>query len=63
MKIKTHTLETEIARQARSYKSIAKEAGITERTLQNARRGYEIRTATAGRIAEALGVNVERIIE
>ena len=63
MKIKTHTLETEIARQARSYKSIAKEAGITERTLQHARNGREIRTATAGRIAEALGVNVEKIIK
>lgn len=63
MKINTNVIETEIARQARSYKSIAKEAGITEKTLKQARNGREIRTATAGRIAEALGVNVERIIE
>ena len=63
MKINTNIIETEIARQARSYKSIAQEARITERTLQRARNGHEIQPATAGRIAEALGVNVERIIE
>ena len=61
MKIKTKTLETEIARRAMSYKDIAMLAGITERTLQAARNGSEIRTATAGRIAAALGVDVETL--
>ena len=63
MKIETRTLEAEIARQALTYKQVANAAHITERTLKQARNGREIRTATAGRIAEALGVNVERIIE
>ena len=63
MKIETRTLEAEIARQALTYKQVASAAHITERTLQHARNGREIRTATAGRIAEALGVNVEKIIK
>ena len=61
MKIETRTLENEIARRAMSYKDIAMLAGITERTLQAARNGSEIRTATAGRIAAALGVDVETL--
>ena len=63
MKIETRTLETEIARQALTYKQVARSAHISERTLKQARSGAEIRTATAGRIAEALGVNVEKIIK
>lgn len=63
MKIETRTLETEIARQARTYKEVATAAGITERTLQKARSGAEIRTATVGRIAAALGIDVERLTE
>ena len=62
MKIKARIIETLIANQQRSYKSIATAAGITERTLQNARSGQEIRPTTAGRIAEALGVSVAEII-
>lgn len=61
MKLETRTLENEIARRAMSYKDIAMLAGITERTLQAARNGEEIRTATAGRIAAALGVDVETL--
>ena len=44
-----------------SYKAIATLAGITVKTLQAARNGEEIRTATAGRIAAALGVDVEKL--
>lgn len=58
MKIKTRALEVEIARRAMNYKDVAAAAGITEKTLQAARNGEEIRTATAGRIAAALGVDV-----
>lgn len=61
MKIETRTLENEIARSAMSYKAIATLAGITEKTLQAARNGDEIRTTTAGRIAAALGVDVEKL--
>lgn len=61
MKIETRTLENEIARSAMNYKDIATLAGITVKTLQAARNGEEIRTATAGRIAAALGVDVEKL--
>ena len=61
MKVKSEIIENEIARRAMSYKDIAMLAGITERTLQAARNGSEIRTATAGRIAAALGVDVETL--
>ena len=63
MKIETRTLEAEIARQALTYKKVAAAAHITEKTLKQARSGAEIQPATAGRIAEALGVNVEKIIK
>lgn len=46
-----------------NYKQIAAAAGVTEKTLQSARNGATIRTDTAGRIAAALGVNVEELIK
>ena len=63
MKIKTNAIETRTASAAKTYKEIANAAGITERTLKQARDGAEIRPATAGRIAAALGVSIENIIE
>lgn len=63
MRIRTQIIENEIARQARSYKEVASAAGITERTLKAARSGAKIQPATAGRIAEALGVSVETLLE
>lgn len=63
MKIETQTLENEIARQALTYRETAAKAGITEKTLKQARRGAEIHTATAGRIAAALGVMLEDLIK
>ena len=62
MKIEKRIIENEIARQARSYKDVATAAGITEKTLQKARRGAEIQPATAGRIAAALGVPIDELI-
>lgn len=63
MKMERRTVEYEIARQARSCKEVATAAGVTEKTLRKARRGEEIQTATAGRIAAALGLRLEEIIE
>ena len=63
MKINAQTLEKEIASQARTYKDVAEAAGITEKTLKQARRGAEIHTATAGRIAAALGVKLGELIK
>ena len=63
MKLETRRIETLIANQQRSYKEFATAANITERTLKQARRGHEIQPATAGRIAAALGVDVETIIK
>lgn len=63
MKLKTQKIEAEIARRAMSYKEAARKAGVTETTLKAARNGAEIRTATAGRIAAALGVSIEEIMK
>lgn len=63
MKIETRTIETLIAKQQRSYKDVANAAGVTERTLKQARNGAEIQPATVGRIAAALGVDVDEIIK
>ena len=62
MKLDARRIENEIAGQARSYKEVATAAGITERTLQNARSGAEIQPATAGRIAAALGISIDEIL-
>jgi DNA-binding Xre family transcriptional regulator len=45
------------------YRQLARKAGITETTLRAARNGEEIRNATAGKIAAALGVRVDQIME
>lgn len=63
MKVQTRTIETLIAGQQRSYKEVATAAKITERTLKAARSGQEIQPATAGKLAAALGVDVETIIK
>lgn len=62
MKIKTRTIENEIARQGLTYKETASRAGITERTLKAARLGARIQPATAGRIAAALGLDAAEIV-
>lgn len=63
MKLEKRNLENEIARRAFSYKQMARLAGITEKTLQAARNGEEIRINTAGKIAAALGVSLSEITE
>ena len=63
MKIKTNAIERRAAAMQLNYKQIAAAAGVTEKTLQSARNGATIRTDTAGRIAAALGVNVEELIK
>ena len=63
MKIETRLLETTIAARSLTYKEFATAAGITERTLQNARNGHEIQPATVGKIAGALGVPVDKFIK
>lgn len=63
MKLEKRTLENEMARRELSYKQMARLAGITEKTLQAARNGGEVRINTAGKIAAALGVSLSEIIE
>lgn len=63
MKIETRLLETTIAARSLTYKEFATAAGVTERTLQNARNGREIQPATAGKLAAALGVPVDVFIK
>lgn len=63
MRLKPQTLELEMASRAMEYRQLARKAGITETTLRAARNGEEIRNATAGKIAAALGVRVDQIME
>ena len=63
MKIKANAIENETARQAKTLKEVAALAGITECTLKAARNGEEIQIRTAGRIAAALGLQIEKLIE
>lgn len=63
MKFETRKLETAIASRALTYKQFAAAAGITEKTLKQARRGAEIQPATAGRIAAALGLEMGALIK
>ena len=63
MKIKSNAIETRAAEKQLNYKQLAIAAGITEKTLHAARSGAKIMTDTAGRIAAALGVPVNHLIE
>lgn len=63
MKIKTNAIETRAAANQLTFRQLALAAGVTETTLRTARSGAAIRTDTAGRIAAALGVPVDHLIE
>ena len=63
MKIDGNAIETRAAEKQLNYKQLATAAGVTERTLQAARSGREIRTDTAGRIAAALDLSINEIIK
>lgn len=63
MKVNGKTIETRAAEKQLNFKQLATAAGVTEKTLQAARKGDEIRTDTAGRIAAALGLPVSELRE
>ena len=56
-------IETRAAEMRLNYKQLANAAGVTEKTLQAARSGREIRTDTAGRIAAALDLSISELVK
>lgn len=64
MKINPHKLDLALAKACLSAKDLQKEACVSDVTLARIRNGaQQPRPATVGRIARALGVNVEELIE
>ena len=61
MKIDVKKLDLALARQCKS--TIDLHNGTSPQTLKRIRRGEEVKPKTVGRIARALGVDVEEIIE
>lgn len=64
MKINTNKLKIAMARACMNTVELQKKAGIPRSTVDNAiSKNKGVRPATAGRIAKALGIDVEEIIE
>ena len=62
MILEKELIEHEIVRRSLDYKEVAELAGISEHTLQKARRGESVRPSVAGRIAKTLQIPVEDLI-
>lgn len=63
MKIDTHKLSVEIARNYFSSEELSKNAGISRVTLQRLKSGKQVaRPQTIGKLAKALEVKVEDLL-
>lgn len=63
MKIDTHKLSIEIARNCFSSEELSKNAGISRVTLQRLKSGKQVaRPQTIGKLAKALEVKVEDLL-
>ena len=63
MKIDTHKLSIEMARNCFSFEELSKSAGISRVTLQRLRTGRQLaRPQTIGKLARALEVKVEDLL-
>lgn len=63
MKIDTHKLAIEMARNCLSFENLSKGAGISRTTLQRIKSGKQIaRPQTIGKLAKALEVKVEDLL-
>ena len=60
MKIDANKLDLALAQRCMNLSDLR--AGSSSQTLKRIRRGEEVKPATAGRIARALGVDVSEII-
>lgn len=63
MKVDRRKLELAMARSCMESRDLPGAAGLPRPTVQNAIVGKSVRPATLGRIAKALGVDPEDIIE
>lgn len=64
MRINQDRLALEMAKACKPISALCKEAGVTQPTLSRIKSGAQnTRPVTIGRIARALGVRVEDIIE
>lgn len=63
MKINRDSLYLEMARNCISLKELSQKAELPTPSLKNAVCGRNIRPATAGKIARALGVDVTELLE
>ena len=62
MKINQNSLELKMARACMNLSDLRKK-GFSPRTIARASKGEELTTKTVGRIARALGVDVEELLE
>ncbi len=63
MKVDKHKLELAMARACMNTDDLQKAAEMPRPTLNNVTTGKNVRPATLGRVAKALGVDVAEIIE
>lgn len=64
LKIDTHKLAIEMARNCLSFEKLSKSAGISRTTLQRIKSGRQIaRPQTIGKLAKALEVKVEDLLK
>lgn len=63
MKVNRQKLELAMARACMNTADLQKVAEMPRPTINNALVGRDVRTATVGRIARALGVDVTEIID
>lgn len=59
--MKFKNLDKELAARQLTYKELATAANVSQKTLCGARRGKQVNTSTAGKVASALNVPVEEI--
>lgn len=63
MKINILAFDLALARSCLNMPQLAAKAGLPYQTIKNARAGKKVKTATIGKIARALGVDVTEIME
>lgn len=63
MKINGKKFDILIAKRHLSFRDVAKKSNVSTTTLQNLRNGDELMPKTVGKIADALQVEIEELIE
>ena len=63
MKLDKTRLDLAMGRKCMMRSDVAETVGISRHTLSRIYNGYECRPATAGKIAQALGVDLTEIME